>query len=95
MQAIYDSAARAIAIQLVTDARQDQTDEVAPGAIAGLREGRVVEVELLNVGSDDDALRIGRVADRYGLDAEAINAALHAAVTVPNREVTLAVADRH
>lgn len=94
MQAIYDSAARAIAIQFVSDARQDRTDEVAPGAIAGLRDGQVVEVELLAVGSDDDDARISEIVDRYGLDAEAIVAALHATVMAPDREVTLAVAAR-
>lgn len=94
MQAIYDSDARAIAIQLETDARQDRTDEVAPGAIAGLRNGLVVEVELLGVGSEDDHVRIGMIADRYGLDAQAIVAALRAAVAAPDREVTLAIADR-
>lgn len=94
MQAIYDSAARAIAIQLANDARQDRTDEVAPGAIVGLRDDEVVEVELLAVGSDDDHDRIAQIAARYGLDAQAITAALRAAVAAPNREVTLAVADR-
>lgn len=94
MQALYDSAARAIAIQLADDARQDRTDEVAPGAIAGLRDDQVVEVELLAVGSDDDRARIDMIADRYGLDAQAITAALRAAVAAPDREVTLAIADR-
>ncbi|MBF6620662.1 MAG: hypothetical protein ITG02_10590 [Patulibacter sp.] len=94
MQALYDSAARAIAIHLADDARQDRTDEVAPGAIAGLRDDRVVEVELLAVGSDDDHDRIALIADRYGLDGQAITAALRAAVAAPDREITVAVADR-
>lgn len=94
MHATYDTAARAVAIQLEDDARQDWTDEVAPGAIAGLRDGRVVEVELLAVGSSDDAERISLIAQRYGLDAQALMAALRAAVAAPGREVTMTVASR-
>ncbi|MDO9410102.1 hypothetical protein [Patulibacter sp.] len=94
MQAIYDSQARAIAIQLESDPRQDRTDEVAPGAIAGLRDGRIVEVELIGVGSADDLQRIGLVSARYGLDPEAITAAFHAAVSAPDRLVTMTVTAR-
>jgi hypothetical protein len=94
MHAIYDSQARAIAIQLEGDARQDRTDEVVPGAIAGLRDGRIVEFELLGVGSPDDGQRIALVSSRYGLDSEAITAALRAAVAAPDREVVVTVTTR-
>lgn len=94
MHAIYDSQARAIAIQLAGDARQDRTDEVVPGAVAGLRDGRIVEVELIGVGSPDDDERIGAVATRYGLDAQALTAALRAAVAAPDRTVTVTVTAR-
>jgi len=94
MQAIYDSRARAIAIQLEGDARQDRTDEVAPGAIAGLRDGHIVEVELIGVGSDDDLGRLALVSTRYGLDVESIAAAFQAAVAAPDRRVTLTVTAR-
>lgn len=94
MQAIYDSRARAIAIQLEADARQDRTDEVAPGAIAGLRGGRIVEIELLGVGSDDDLERIALVSSRYDLDMEGVTAAFRAAIAAPDRQVTVTVTAR-
>lgn len=91
MQAIYDSEARAIAIQLDGNAQQDRTNEVVPGAIAGLREGRIVEVELLGVGSGDDLRRLAHVSARYELDGQAIAAAFRAAVAAPDRQVTVTV----
>jgi hypothetical protein len=94
MQAIYDSRARAVAIQLEADAHQDRTDEVVPGAIAGLRDGRVVEVELVGVGGADDLERIGLVATRYALDSEELTAAFRAAVAAPDRLVSLTVTAR-
>lgn len=94
MHATYDPEARAVAILLEDDARQDRQDEVAPGAIVGLRDGRPVEFELLGVGSADDVTRIGLAADRYGLDAPALIATLRAAVAVPGREVGVTVAAR-
>lgn len=91
MQALYDSHARAIAIQLTGDARQDRTHEVAPGAIVGLRDGLPVEVELLAVGSDDDGARLAQIAGHYGLDVQALSASLQAAVAAPDRPVTVDV----
>lgn len=93
MRADYDSTANAISIA-ITDARHaDRSDEVHSRAIVALAEGKPAEVQLLY-----PDLRISEplvaVADRYGLDLEALHAAAQSALAAPDRLVVLEVAAR-
>jgi hypothetical protein len=93
MQADYDSKANAISIALSRGAQAGRADQVHSRAVVALRGGRPVELQLLypDLGVDEP---LGAVAERYGLDAEALIAAAQAALAAPDRSVTLDIAVR-
>jgi len=93
MRADYDSAANAISITLRAVRRADRGAEVHERAVVALAGDEPVEVQLLypdmGVAEPLDA-----VAERYGLDAEALKAAAQSALAAPDRVVSLEVAAR-
>ena len=93
MQADYDSKANAISITLSREARAGRADQVHSRAVVALRDGRPIELQLLypDLGVEEP---LGAIAERYGLDAEALTAAARAALAAPDRSVTLDVAVR-
>ncbi len=93
MRADYDSTANAISIAITDASRADSSDEVHSRAIVALAEGKPVEVQLLYPGSGIDE-PLAAVAERYGLDLEALRAAAHSALAAPDRVVVLEVAAR-
>jgi len=88
MQADYDSQANAISIWWGSRELAEGADRVHPRAIAGLRGGEPIEVQLLypDLGLEEP---LGAVAERYDLDPGALIAAAEAAVAMPNQVVTL------
>jgi len=93
MRADYDSRADALTIELHRMECFDDDDQIDDDYCnVGIRDGRVVAVELLNPADHLDLLHLA--ADRYGLDGLALVAAAKAALTTPDRIVTLDVAAR-
>jgi len=93
VQADYDSTANAISIT-IADARQAAgSDEVHPRAIVALLDERPVEVQVLypDLGVSEP---LAAVAQRYGLDYEALAAAAQSALAAPDRVISLEVAAR-
>jgi hypothetical protein len=93
MRADYDSQANAISIILVDGATAERADTRDSRAVVALRKERPVEVQLLypDMGVEEP---LRAVAERYGLDPEALIAAANAALAAPDRAVTLEVALR-
>jgi hypothetical protein len=93
MQADYDSAANAISIAISNAKAADASAEVHPRAIVALAAGVPVEVQLLypDLGITEP---LAAAADRYGLDAQALEAAAQSALAAPDRVVTVEVAER-
>jgi hypothetical protein len=93
MRADYDSEANAISIRLADEQHADHGDEVHARAVVALADGKPVEVQVLYPDAGiEEPLRI--VADRYGLDEEALNAAAQSALAAPDRVVVLEVGTR-
>jgi hypothetical protein len=92
-QADYDSKANAISIALSREGQAGRADQVHSRAVVALCDGRPIELQLLypDLGVD---VPLAAVAERYGLDAEALVAAARAALAAPDRSVTLDVAIR-
>lgn len=93
MQADSDSKANAISIALSREGQAGRADQVHSRAVVALCDGRPIELQLLypDLGVDEP---LGVVAERYGLDAEALIAAAQAALAAPDWSVTLEVAVR-
>lgn len=91
MRADYDTSANAISIAIVDAQSAGCSDEVHPRAIVALSTGRPVEVQLLypDMGITEP---LAAVAERYGLDREALEAAAQSALAAPNRVVSVEVA---
>lgn len=91
MRADYDSSANAISIAITDAPYAEHSDEVHPRAIVALSAGKPVEVQLLypDMGISE---ALTAVADRYGLDREALEAAAQSALAAPNRVVSVEVA---
>lgn len=91
MKADYDSQADALSIDLVDAPRWD-TDEVVDDTYChvAMRSGSAVNVELLNPHGNLHLLN--EAARRYGIDPVALKAAAQAALSAPDRAVTLDVA---
>jgi len=91
MRADYDTSANAISIAIVDAQRAEQSDEVHPRAVVALSAGRPVELQLLypDMGITEP---LTAVAERYGLDREALEAAARSALAAPNRAVSVEVA---
>ena len=93
MRADYDSEANGISIAIAGTRSADASDEVHPRAVVALAAGRPVEVQVLypDLGITEP---LAAVAARYGLDAQALEAAAQSAIAAPDRTVTLEVAER-
>ena len=91
MHADYDSKANAISIELVRGGKAEAAGQVHPRAVVALRDDRPIELQLLypDLGVSEP---LGAVAERYGLDLEALTAAATAALAAPDRRVTVDVA---
>jgi hypothetical protein len=93
VRADYDSSANAISIAITDAATADRSDEVHARAIVALADRQPVEVQLLypEMGVSEP---LAAVAERYGLDREALEAAAQSALAAPDRLVSLEVASR-
>ena len=93
MRADYDSAANAISITIAKAQSADGSAEVHPRAIVALAAGKPVEVQVLypDMGITEP---LAAAAKRYGLDAQALEAAAQSALAAPDRIVTVEVAER-
>lgn len=93
MQADYDTTANAISITIADAPSADRSDELHARAIVALAGDRPVEIQLLypDLGISEP---LTAVADRYGLDAEALAAAAQSALAAPDRMVSVEVAQR-
>jgi hypothetical protein len=91
MRADFDSQANAISITLIDADLADRADQIDQRTIVALRDDQPVEFQVLypDLGLDGP---LRAVADRYGLDIEALIAAASAALAAPDRAVTLDVA---
>lgn len=82
-----------IQIELEPVDRLDRDDADIAGIIVGIRDERPVMIDVIGTRAGiDEQLRA--VAERYGLDAEALVAATQAALAAPDRTITLDVALR-
>jgi uncharacterized protein YuzE len=91
MKVNYDSEAEALSIDLVEVDRWDSGESVDDTYCnVALRNGRLVNIELLNPQGRLDLLEIA--AQRYGLDGTALVAAAQAALAAADRVVTVDVA---
>jgi len=93
MRAEYDSTANAISIGIADSVHAEHGDEVHERAIVALADGEPVEVQILypDLGITEP---LAAVAERYGLDLEALQAATQSALAAPDRVVVLEVAAR-
>ena len=90
MRAEYDKTADALSIDLVEAERWDSADAIdADYCTVAFVGEQPVNVELLAPALHLDLLAI--VAARYGLDAEALEAAAQSALAAPDRVVVLDV----
>jgi hypothetical protein len=88
MHADYDSKANAISLRLGPSGPAVRADQVHPRAIVALRDGRPIELQLLypELGIDEP---LRAAANRYTLDAEPLIAAARAALSAPDRALTI------
>ncbi len=93
MRADYDSAANAILIAITDAPHADASDEVHARAVVAVAQGKPVEVQILypDLGIGEP---LAAVADRYGIDHEALQAAAQSALAAPDRVVTVEVEER-
>lgn len=92
MWADYDSQGDTVQIELERVRRLDRGEDVDGGSvIVGIAEGRPVRVDVLSAGRCGVEAPLAAVAERHGLDAEALIAAAQAALAAPDRTVMLAV----
>lgn len=93
MRADYDSKANAISIALSNEKEAQRADRVHSRAIVAVRDEGPIQLQLLypDLGIDEP---LGAVIRAYGLDEEALVAAIKAALAAPDRTVTLEVAMR-
>jgi prepilin-type processing-associated H-X9-DG protein len=94
MRADYDSEANALSIDLLEVDRWDDGDSVDDGETCNVSftDGHLANVELLY--PQDNLELLGKAADRFKLDAEALLAAAKAALAAPDRAVTIQLTDR-
>ena len=93
MRADYDKAADTIQIELGSVDRLDGDVADIAGVLVGIRDQRPVLIDLVGTRTRiDERLRV--VGERFELDAEALIAAARAALSAPDRAITLDVALR-
>lgn len=90
MRAEYDSRADALQIYLTDATEWAGGEEVAGHQVDFDTDGHPAGVEVLSPGGGLDGL--SAVAERFGLDSQALVAAARAALAAPDRQVTVAVA---
>jgi hypothetical protein len=93
MRADYDSSADTIQIELEPVDRLDHDDASLAGIVVGIRKQQPVLIDVIDTRSEVEE-RLRSVAERHGLDAEALIAAAQAALAAPDRVVTVDVAIR-
>jgi hypothetical protein len=90
VKAEYDSTADALSIDLTDDVHWDRAevidDDLCTVATVG---GAPANIELLSPAEHIGLLQ--RAADRFGLDAQALEAAARSALAAPDRPVTVEV----
>jgi len=91
LKAEYDSEADIIAITLKDAERVDFSVPVHPNAVVGIRPDTPVEIQLLYP-TQNVREPLNAAAARFGLDAEALEAAARSAIAAPDRAVTVQVA---
>jgi hypothetical protein len=91
MRADYDKAADTIQIELKSVDRLDGDVANIPGVLVGIRDQKPVLIDVVGTGADLEE-RLRAVGERFELDPEALIAAARAALSAPNRSVTLDVA---
>ena len=94
MKADYDSEGDTLEIELEEIDHLDFGDDSIPGTIVHRVDGRPVLIDVLSA-REHFGERLRAVADAYQFDGEALVAAGHAAISAPDREVTLDFAARH
>jgi uncharacterized protein YuzE len=93
LKADYDSQADALSIDLVEAARWERAEAIDDTYChVVISDGHAVNVELLN--PRDNLRLLETAANRYGIDSMALQAAARAALSVPDRAVTVDVAAR-
>jgi len=90
MRADYDREANAVSIALVDEPKAQRADRVHSRVVVALRDDRPIELQLLypDLGIEEP---LDAAARTYGLDLEALEAGVRAALAAPDRTVTLDV----
>jgi hypothetical protein len=88
MRADYDSQGDTLQITLVDVDHADYGDDAIPGAVVAIRNGGPVAIDVLNAREGTEQ-PLRAVAERYGLDIEALTAAAQAALAGPDRTVII------
>jgi len=93
MRAEYDSEADALGVEFGKVDRLDYNEDIdGDYCSVGILNGRVRFVELLSPNQHLDLLQ--EAATRFGLDPEGLAAAANAALSAPDRSVTLEIGVR-
>jgi hypothetical protein len=91
MKVDYDSEGRSLLFEFgeFREAEDgDDTEDLAGGiCLVGHLDGRPNFIQLLS--ADKDITPLDDAAEQFGLDAEALQAAARAALTAPDREITI------
>jgi hypothetical protein len=91
MKVDYDSEGRSLLFEFgeFREAEDgDDTEDLAGGiCLVTHRDGRPIFIQLLS--ADRDITPLDDAARQFGLDAEALRAAARAALTSPDREITI------
>jgi hypothetical protein len=90
MRADYDKTADTIQIELESVDRLDGDVVTVPGVLVGIRHGKPVLIDLVGTGTRVEE-RLTAVGESFELDAEALIAAARAALSAPDRAVTVDV----
>ncbi len=90
MRADYDREANAISIALADEPTAQRADRVHSRLVVALHDDRPIELQLLypDLGIEEP---LEAAARAYGLDLEALLAGVRAALSAPDRSVTLDV----
>ena len=90
MRADYDKTADTIQIELEPTDRLDGDVLPVPGVLVGIRDEKPVLIDVVGTGSGVEE-RLSAVGKSLELDAEALIAAARAALSAPDRAVTVDV----
>jgi hypothetical protein len=90
VRADYDKTADTIQIELEPADRLDGDVATVPGVLVGIRDEKPVLIDVLGTGVGVEE-RLTTVGKRFELDAEALVAVARAALSAPDRAVTVDV----